>query len=310
MLSNSPRRETSRPYCTGDVILFKPPFAFLPPNVSLSLSHHFHSAGHFASVFFPSLREDLLQSEIPFSQINYAALALSVAITNALAMGVLLGVLAIGLSNALLGAAAGLVTFGVFFISFLTVLYYPRIIARKRARELERNLIPAIQQLLIEIKSGVTLFNAMASVSQDYGEVSKEFKKIVVKMNSGIHELDALSEVTEANPSKSFRKALWQISNALKVGSNLSGVLENQVTVLTRERIDQIRRYGQELSPWTMMYMMAAVIMPSIGVAMLIVIMGFLSFSLPRVVLAALWIFLAVFQLFFMNLVASRRPAI
>ncbi|OIO25439.1 hypothetical protein AUJ14_04200 [Candidatus Micrarchaeota archaeon CG1_02_55_22] len=251
-----------------------------------------------------------MQSEIPFSQINYAALALSVAITNALAMGVLLGVLAIGLSNALLGAAAGLVTFGVFFISFLTVLYYPRIIARKRARELERNLIPAIQQLLIEIKSGVTLFNAMASVSQDYGEVSKEFKKIVVKMNSGIHELDALSEVTEANPSKSFRKALWQISNALKVGSNLSGVLENQVTVLTRERIDQIRRYGQELSPWTMMYMMAAVIMPSIGVAMLIVIMGFLSFSLPRVVLAALWIFLAVFQLFFMNLVASRRPAI
>ena len=269
-----------------------------------------HGSGHFASALFPSLREDLCQAEIEMSAMNYASLCLSVGLGNAIAMGLLLAFLGAALGNSMLLMVTLPLAIGLLLVTFVTLVYYPRVIASRRARELERELIPALQQMLIEIKSGVTLFNAMASVSQDYGEVSREFKKVVVKMNAGEPELDALSEITEANPSKSFKKVLWQVSNALKVGSDLSGVLDNQVNSLTRERIDQIRRYGQELSPWTMMYMMVAVILPSIGVSMMIVIVGFMSIPLPKTVLYGIRLFLTGFQLFFMNLVASRRPAV
>ncbi|PIT85466.1 hypothetical protein COU36_03090, partial [Candidatus Micrarchaeota archaeon CG10_big_fil_rev_8_21_14_0_10_59_7] len=79
---------------------------------------------------------------------------------------------------------------------------------------------------------------------------------------------------------------------------------------LTRERIDQIRKYGQELSPWTMIYMMAAVILPSLGVTVLIVIASFMSVGIPAVVLPVIVLMLVGFQLFFMNFVASRRPTV
>jgi len=198
----------------------------------------------------------------------------------------------------------------LFFGSFATILAYPRIIALKRMRQLETQLIPAMRQLLIEIKSGVPLFNAMASISTDYGEVSKELKKVVQKINSGTPELEALAEASTANPSHQFRRILWQVSNALKVGSDVGKVLSLQIDELTRERVDQIRRYGQELSPWTMIYMMAAVIVPSLGVTMMIVIVGFLDVVVPKVLLLVVIAGLVGFQLFFMNFVNSRRPAI
>ena len=140
--------------------------------------------------------------------------------------------------------------------------------------------------------------------------MSNAFSKIVQKINSGVPELEALAEASTTNPSHQYRRLLWQISNALKVGSDLGRVLELQIDELTRERVDQIRRYGQELSPWTMIYMMAAVIVPSLGVTMLIVIVGFLDVTVPKIILAVVLAGLIGFQLFFLNFVNSRRPAI
>ena len=47
-------------------------------------------------------------------------------------------------------------------------------------------------------------------------------------------ELDALAEASHENPSLQFRKVLWQISNALKVGSDVGEALEAIVEELTR----------------------------------------------------------------------------
>ena len=285
------------------------PFSLLPPKVVVTFSKTLKNIGAFLSAFFPGLREMLMQAEISLQPREYAAIAFVVAVFNML--GALLMMLLIGFMFDVNLMVAALVS-GVLIAlaSFVTIIYYPQIIVTKRMRALENQMIPATRQLLIELKSGVPLFNAMASVSVDYGEVSKEFRKIVKKMNSGVPELDALSEATVANPSPQFRKILWQISNALKVGSDVASVLEQLLAELTRERIDQIRKYGQELSPWTMLYMMAAVILPSLGVTMLIVIASFMSAGIPAVVLPVIVLMLVGFQLFFMNFVASRRPTV
>ncbi|PIT85467.1 hypothetical protein COU36_03095, partial [Candidatus Micrarchaeota archaeon CG10_big_fil_rev_8_21_14_0_10_59_7] len=147
----------------------------------------------------------LMQAEISLQPREYAAIAFVVAVFNML--GALLMMLLIGFMFDVNLMVAALVS-GVLIAlaSFVTIIYYPQIIVTKRMRALENQMIPATRQLLIELKSGVPLFNAMASVSVDYGEVSKEFRKIVKKMNSGVPELDALSEATVANPSPQFRK--------------------------------------------------------------------------------------------------------
>ncbi|MFH0835173.1 MAG: type II secretion system F family protein [Candidatus Micrarchaeota archaeon] len=285
------------------------PFSLLPPKVVVTFSKTLKNIGEFLSAFFPGLRETLLQAEMPLQPREYTAIAFVVAVFNML--GALFFMLLLGfMFDVNLVAASVVSALVIAFASFVTIIYYPQIIVTKRMRALENQMIPATRQLLIELKSGVPLFNAMASVSVDYGEVSKEFRKIVKKMNSGVPELDALSEATVANPSPQFRKILWQISNALKVGSDVASVIEQLLAELTRERIDQIRKYGQELSPWTMIYMMAAVILPSLGVTMLIVIASFMSVGIPSIVLPVIVMGLIGFQLFFMNFVSSRRPVV
>ena len=286
------------------------PLSLLPPRPLEKLSKKFSNAGIVIAAFSPFLKESLLQSEYDWQAREYAAMALTSALINSLLVGILVLVVALASKNPGLYAFAVLLAAVLFAATLATTLYYPKIIATKRMRKLEVQLIPAIRQLLIEVKSGVPLFNAMASISSEYGEVSKEFGKIVQRINSGTPDLEALAEASTSNPSHQFRRVLWQISNALKVGSDVGRVLELQIDELTRERVDQIRRYGQELSPWTMIYMMAAVILPSLGVTMMIVVVGFLDVSVPKAVLGGVLVGLIGFQILFMNFVNSRRPAI
>ncbi len=286
------------------------PFTLLPPRILENFSKKFANAGNGIAAFTPFLKDSLLAAGYGYSAREYAAVSLANALINSLAAGVAIAVAWAASKNDSLLPVAPLAALVAFLATFLTTLYYPQIISMRRMRRLESQLIPATRQLLIEVKSGVPLFNAMASISSDYGEVSVEFSKIVQKINSGTPELEALAETSTANPSHQFRKILWQISNALKAGSDVGNVLEQQIEELTRERVDQIRRYGQELSPWTMIYMMGAVIVPSLGVTMLIVIVGFLDVAVPKIVLAGVLAGLVLFQLFFMNFVSSRRPAI
>jgi flagellar protein FlaJ len=133
---------------------------------------------------------------------------------------------------------------------------------------------------------------------------------MVNKISGGVPELDALADTTRQNPSFQFRKVLWQISNALKVGSDVGDSLSSLLAELEKEKIDQIHKYGQELSPWTMVYMLAAVVVPSLGVTMLIVLSSFLSISLPMFLLPFLLVVNLGFQLFFMNFISTRRPIV
>ncbi len=289
--------------------MFVIPFSVAPPKLLETMARSFKSVGDFLAALFPSLREVLLQAEAPYSARTYSAMAFLAAAINTLLLSSFLLLVSVLSETDMMPVVVGLpLLLGA--ATFFTIIYYPRVVALKRMRQLNNNLIPALRQLLIEIQSGVPLFNAMASVSNDYGEVSKEFKKMVDAINSGVRDLDALADASTANPSFEFRKALWQISNALKVGSDVSHVLEALIKELTKERIQQIKRYGSELSPWTMAYMMLAVIVPSLGVTMLIVLLTFLNISLPSLILPVIIVLLAGFQVFFINFVLSRRPVV
>ncbi len=290
------------------------PLSFLPPDATYSASRFFLGAGDALHAFSPSLAEDLFQARMDVTAREYAsACALNASFyallsaVFAVILPVRLGMSKLSFELAMIAIATGL-AMGIAVI--VTMFFYPKIIVTRHSRRLEAELIPATRQLLIEIKSGVPLFNAMASISSDYGDVSVEFQKITRKINSGVHEVNALADSTRENPSMRFRKVLWQISNALKVGSDVAKALETVLAELEKDKVDQIKRYGQELSPWTLAYMMVAVVLPSLGISMLIVISSFLGITIPKITLPLIIMGLAGFQIFFINFVGTRRPAI
>ncbi len=285
------------------------PFSLIPEKVLYDFSKHFLVVGNFLSSFFPLLGDWVKQAEYKYGAREFASMAFVASMFNAIFLIVFLSLISFGIKKDLLTLTIALALLLV-IISFLSIIFYPSVVSIRRARGIDYSLIHAVRQIVIELRSGVTLFVAINSVTVDYGETSKEFKKIVNSIEGGSPELDVLAEVSSTTPSMGLRKILWQISNALKVGSDVSIALEAQLQDLTKERIEHIKRYGQELSPWTMMYMMGAVIFPSLGVTVLIVLSTFLNATLPPVIFPVILVLLLGFQLFFMNLVSSRRPLI
>jgi len=171
-------------------------------------------------------------------------------------------------------------------------------------------LLDSLEHILIEIKSGVPLFNAMIGVTEGYGEVSDEFRIVVKEINAGIPEIKALEKASLRNPSLYFRRSLWQITNAMKAGSDVASALEAIVNNLTQEQIIAIRRYGQELSPFTLMYMLIAVIMPTLGITFLIILSSFAGLKIPDFLFPLILLVLTIFQYFYMGIIKTKRPAL
>lgn len=288
------------------------PFSLLPPPLleRIAKSKAVSRVGNVASTLYPHLGEELIQTESEYNAREYMTRALVAAAFNFIvffAGGFFLLQVTRERSLLWLGPLTA-VLLGL--VTLLTVLSYPKIIARKRARKIDNELIPAMRQLLIQTKSGVPLFNGLITICSGYGYVSEEFRKMTKKINGGQPVQQTLEDAGKQSPSRQLKRVLWQISNALKVGTDVGIALEEIIVDLTRERIDDIRRYGQELSPWTMIYMLAAIIVPSLGITMMLVIVSFLGVDVPPIFFAVVLVGLTGFQLFFMDFVKSRRPAI
>jgi len=210
----------------------------------------------------------------------------------------------------ILGPAIGSVLGLVFFVYLMV---FPQTIVNKRVKQIERNLLFAMRSLLIQIRSGVPIFNAMASIAMgNYGAISDEFKVVIEKVNAGRPVVEVLEELAMRNPSVYFRRALWQLVNSMKSGSDVGKNLEDVIKSLSKEQLVEIGKYKSILNPLAMMYMMVAVIAPSLGITMLII----LSFFPGMEKLGNESIFWGLLggvifmQFIFLGLIKSRRPNI
>ncbi len=287
----------------------KIPLALLPPKILDELSKNFLGVGAPLSKFFPSLKLELFQAGFEATPRLYCSAVAISALFNTFIIFAIIEFLSFAARNPMHELAAGAAAvMGLF--SFFSALFYPRVIAGRRVRSLDMNLIPALRQILIELRSGVTLFQAMSSITTGYGEVSKEFARIVERIDLGVAETIALSEASKRNPSPNFRRVLWQVSNAITAGSDVTSELEATIKDLTKEKMDDIRRYGQELNPWTMAYMMCTGVIPSLGLSIAIILLSFMNVGFPKIILPGVIAAIILFNLFFMNFIRSRRPVV
>jgi len=243
-----------------------------------------------------------------YLSICYRTFLFSILIFSSLFSSIL-GILAIeffyfyGLSLALLVSG---------FILFNQV-NYPKIFSLHKKRDLERNLIPALQDMMVQINSGVPIFQILLNVANsDYSEVSGEFKKITGEINSGMPQIEAMEKYGKLNTSEYFRRVLWQISNGMRAGSDLSIVIAEEIKNLSKEQAIQIQSYGSKLNPLIMFYMIIAVILPSLGITFLIITASMLNLSksLIQIVFASIFFFVVFTQIMFLGLIKSKRPSL
>ncbi|MBI4043987.1 MAG: type II secretion system F family protein [Candidatus Diapherotrites archaeon] len=208
--------------------------------------------------------------------------------------------------NFLLSMALGLIG-GLLVFAQLAV--YPRILIKKRVRELDRNLVFALRTILVQLRSGVSLFDSLKVVADgNFGLLSRQFKRAVDEIGTGVIEQHALEKLAENNPSLFFRRTIWQIVNGMRAGADVSVVLSESVDALTREQGIQIRKYESDMRLLSLVYMMLGVIIPALGITFLIVLSSFPQIQITEFFFWSLLGFVGVMQFMYLGIVKSKRP--
>ncbi len=286
------------------------PFCPLPVDKAKGISKIFYG---FTRPFEKSkLQYELKVAEMNLTAREYMSIVFFTSLFNSLFAFLVLFIVSIRFVSLASGFfISSLFTFLIFFMVFMYLKIYPKIHVKKKVIDLEKNLLFSVRHMYVMIQSGVSIFNAIASVANsNYGNTSKEFKKIVSEVNSGKSLEDALEEASVNNPSPFFRRVIWQIVNGIKSGSNVSSVMESTVDYLANEQKIAIRRYGSQLNPLTLMFMMFAVIIPTMGITFLIVLSTLSGFNITENLLIMLLVFIIIFQFMFLGLMKSKRPGI
>ncbi len=198
----------------------------------------------------------------------------------------------------------------IFIVMFFYMIRLPDVRISRKEKEISKEIVFAGRFIIIELESGVPLYNAMINVSKNYEAIGKYFKEITDKVDLGTSMEDALNEAVEFIPSNDFRKILWQIINSIRTGSDIAKSLYSVMEQITKDQITEVNKYGKKLNPLAMFYMIVAVILPSLGMTMLIILSSFIQFELSLTILLALAGFLGFVQFMFIAMVKFSRPAI
>jgi flagellar protein FlaJ len=210
-----------------------------------------------------------------------------------------------------------LIAIGLSFVisgfNLFSQLAYPRVTMSKKQKEIDKNLLFALDDMLVQLSSGVPLFDILRNISNSkYGELSVEFKKIVKRISSGESEIKVLNDVGKKNSSQFFRRTLWQISNGLNSGGDMTVIIKENVKNLSEEQMIQIQEYGNRLNPLIMMYMLISVIVPALSVSFMTVVISMMGLEKIEAqgLFVALFVFVLFFQVMFLGMIRSRRPSL
>ncbi len=290
--------------------MMKIPFSVLPPKKLYQYSRYFRGVAQRFERKLPVMQINLNQAESSINAIDYISMSLA---ASSVMFFVFLLLLLPGLKM-----GAGFV--GILFFSAILTLFvffqqlsYPKLVASRRVRLIEQNLLPALQDMYVELNAGVPLFNILVNVSNGhYGEVSNEIGKAVKEINSGADQINALEDLAVRNPSLLFRRALWQIVNGMKTGADIGGLIGDVISSMADEQVTQIQKYGGQLSPLALFYMLIAVIAPSLGTTFIIVLSSFIALGegTVKIIFYGILIVTIFLQIMFMGMIKARRPTL
>ncbi|MGM5481343.1 MAG: type II secretion system F family protein [Nanobdellota archaeon] len=179
---------------------------------------------------------------------------------------------------------------------------------RKRAKEIDRQVLFAGRFLLIKLNSGKPLITALEDASKGFGAATEYFKEIMRRIELGTPMEQALEEATEYCPSKHLKKILFQITTALKIGVDVTNFLSAIIDEISEEQLQEILRYGKKLSSLTMFYMLAAIVLPSLGMTLFVVGASMISINIDMLGFTIITVFLFFLQFIFISLFRSARP--
>jgi pilus assembly protein TadC len=285
----------------------------LPPGAVKKLSRPFRGLGGAILEYLPELKSDLVLSQVDMKADEYIiGSMLSAAILGFfMFLSTYTSLIAFELAPEGELMLAMIPSVFIAFLNLFILLRYPRILAVKRAEIVDKDLIYALKDLLLNISAGLSLFESVKRVAEaDHGLVSGDFLEVVEDTNRGMPLDDALENLALKSSSDFMRNSIWQIVNAVKSGTSIKAALSGIIEALERDQNRKIRNYIQELNVLTMVYMLFAIAVPTIITTVLVVLTSLAGTGVTEEIYLFVILVCLLVQIMLVGFIRSRRPLI
>ncbi|MAG39287.1 hypothetical protein CMO90_04345 [Candidatus Woesearchaeota archaeon] len=255
---------------------------------------------------FPELKKQLWVAQINKTPAEYTHEKLKAALMGGLTIGILTFFLVDKI-----GAPYILIPISILFfttIFFSTLFKQAQTLVVKRQKDIDREVLFAGRFLLVKLNSGQPLINALEEASKSYGIANQYFKSILRDVDTGVPLEEALDKAVKYCPSNRMKKILFQINNALKIGIDVTQSLDSTLDQIAEEQLIEIQRYGKKLNSVTMFYMLGAVVMPSLGLTIFVIIASMMNIEANITLFASIAVGLIILEFIFMTVFKSIRP--
>lgn len=183
-------------------------------------------------------------------------------------------------------------------------------IIKKREREIDKEVLFAGHYLLVKLYAGRPLLNAFIETAKSRGVAAKYIKEIVHDIDTGSPIEKALESAILYSPSEKFKKILFQINNALQLGIDVTKPLESVIDEITNEQELEVKKYGRKLNTIVIFYMLMAIVIPSIGMTMFIILSSFINLPITLREFFVITFFIIILQLVFISMFKAIRPMV
>ena len=209
--------------------------------------------------YFLDIREDLHRSNMRYTLEEYLSLALmTTAITFACEMALLSFIFALFVEPLLAIPLAFTLTIGLTALVFFLFYSYPATLAKNRRNKIKK-VLPFTVSYLASLASSrlppITMFKTLAQF-KEYGEVAKEAENIVRNVEMfGMSFSSSVKKQAKRTPSPEFADVLWGLNTVSTTGGDTVAYLSQKTAELMNDYRRHIRKYAQDLSLYTEIYL-------------------------------------------------------
>jgi archaeal flagellar protein FlaJ len=198
----------------------------------------------------------------------------------------------------------------LYIMSFLYFIHRADAKVAAIQKQISKEIVFAGRFLIIETDSGVPMYRSFQNIGRNYDAIGKYFNEVVQRVDLGTPLEEALNEAVQLAPSNDLRRVFWQILNSLKTGSEVGPALNNVVDQIVREQQIAVKEYGRKLNPLAMFYMMIAIIIPSLGTIMLLVLGTFIGIKMGWLLFSIIIGVNILVQFMFLTMIKAQRPPV
>ncbi|RME79496.1 MAG: type II secretion system F family protein [Methanobacteriota archaeon] len=199
----------------------------------------------------------------------------------------------------------------MFFFILVINIVYPRAKVQDMSKKIDRDLSFILNDMLIQLRSGVLLYDALIITStSNYGMASKKLKRVVSRINEGYSDAEALGELARTIRSNFMRKTLWQLSTAMRVGGDVTDVLESIDKTVKEYNERELKRYLEKVNLLLFGYLLLGAVVPAIFLVTGVIVSAIMDIEFSELLIAVVLVSSLLVQAFLVGFIRTSKPAV